>query len=233
MVEVFVNGHSLCHACLVTCVIYSLQINGEKIIMEVSTQAVDEKGSALYHDAQQIKVTDSEGYDNASEFAKTLKAYQKEVKEHFRPMKEKTKAAYQEVVSQEKARLDPAVEAEGIVKKEMNRHYVEQQRLRAIEEAKARKAAIKQEQAKKEAEKKGKPIPVFKPAPVVQTETPSVKGVSHKSIWKYEVTNEKVIPREYLTPDLVKIGKIARALKAETHIKGVRVWEEKSMAVRG
>jgi len=201
--------------------------------MEVNTLAVDEKTVALYHDAQQIVVTDNDGYNNAGEFLKQIKTLEKEVEATFAPVIAAAVNAHRESLVAKRKHLEPLQDAEKIVKDTMNVYYRDQQRLKAIEEAKIRKEALRQEKLRQEAEKKNKPVPVFKPAPVVQTETPAVKGVSHKSNWMFEITNAKIIPREYLTPDTVKIGKIARALKSEAHIKGVRIWEEKTMAVRG
>jgi len=58
---------------------------------------------------------------------------------------------------------------------------------------------------------------------------PSVKvdGFSYRSNWKFEIEDEGAIPREYLTPDVEKIGRQVRALRADCKIAGVRVIEEK------
>jgi hypothetical protein len=44
--------------------------------------------------------------------------------------------------------------------------------------------------------------------------------------WKFRVTNEKLIPREYLKADEIKIGGVVRALKGSTNIPGVEVYNE-------
>jgi hypothetical protein len=63
--------------------------------------------------------------------------------------------------------------------------------------------------------------------------TDSVQSVKTESgradvreIWRYEITDESLIPREYLTPDLSKIGMDVRGGKRE--IPGVKIFPEKS-----
>lgn len=67
-------------------------------------------------------------------------------------------------------------------------------------------------------------------APVIQTEAPKVQGMSTRDVWKWEITDPALVPREYLVVDEVKIGKVVRALKGDTTIPGVRVWAEQTLA---
>jgi hypothetical protein len=68
------------------------------------------------------------------------------------------------------------------------------------------------------------PVPAAAPA-VVRTEVGS-SGIS--KIWKFEVTDFKLLPDEYKIPDQVKIGKVVRAGVA---VPGVRAWQEESLRV--
>lgn len=86
--------------------------------------------------------------------------------------------------------------------------------------------------AAKAREKKGEPEPEAFEAPV--PEVPKAKTssgrVSTKKVWKYEVENEKKIPREYLTPDL---GKLRTAVRnGERKIAGIRIFEDTEVVVR-
>jgi len=47
-----------------------------------------------------------------------------------------------------------------------------------------------------------------------------------QKVWKFRVTNEALIPREYMTPDMVKIGGVARATKGSIQIPGVEIYSE-------
>ena len=69
-------------------------------------------------------------------------------------------------------------------------------------------------------------------APIAQAETPKVTGMATREEWLYEITDPTLVPREYLVVDEAKIGKITRALKADTNIPGVRVYSRRVLAAR-
>jgi len=60
-----------------------------------------------------------------------------------------------------------------------------------------------------------------------------IEGITPRTIWKFEITDEKLIPREYLLVDEKRIGQIVRAMKQDTVIPGVRAYAETSLAVTG
>jgi len=70
-------------------------------------------------------------------------------------------------------------------------------------------------------------------------ETAPIKaaGVSFGTKWDFKVTEAGRIPREYLVPDLAKIGQIVRALKnkemAEAQIPGITVFSSAQVSSRG
>ena len=70
-------------------------------------------------------------------------------------------------------------------------------------------------------------------APVVASKVEAVAGVSVKKVWKYEIVDEKLIPREYLIPDTVKIGKMVRAGGDTLQIPGVRIYAESNLSIGG
>ena len=59
-----------------------------------------------------------------------------------------------------------------------------------------------------------------------------VIGLSRREIWRYEVTNASIIPRQYWMLDHQKLGAVVRALKGGASIPGVRVWSEATVAAR-
>jgi hypothetical protein len=67
-------------------------------------------------------------------------------------------------------------------------------------------------------------------APVVQSEAPKVAGITIPKVWDFEITDEDLIPREYLDVSEVRIRKVVNALKGDTKIAGVRVFEKKRIA---
>lgn len=69
-------------------------------------------------------------------------------------------------------------------------------------------------------------------APVVHIEQPKVAGISSSTVWRFEIINPGLIPREYLTPDEKAIGGVVRSLKGRASIPGVRIFEETVMSAR-
>jgi hypothetical protein len=63
-------------------------------------------------------------------------------------------------------------------------------------------------------------------------EFPEVEGIQYRSIWKFEITDESLIPRDFLTPNILLISGVVQNKKGATDIPGVRVFEEKIVAVR-
>lgn len=66
-----------------------------------------------------------------------------------------------------------------------------------------------------------------------ETSVEKIDGVAKRTIWKFEVIDEKQIPREYLVVDEKRIGGVVRAMKGEVVIPGVRVYAETSLAIGG
>jgi hypothetical protein len=63
-------------------------------------------------------------------------------------------------------------------------------------------------------------------------EAPRAEGLSLRTTWEFEITDEAALPREYLKPDTTKIGQIVRALKDQAKIPGVRIFPKRSVAAR-
>ena len=59
------------------------------------------------------------------------------------------------------------------------------------------------------------------------------KGISFGSYWSYTITDEDAIPREYLKVDHEKLRAVVRALKSDTKIPGIEVWERPQVGARG
>ena len=94
---------------------------------------------------------------------------------------------------------------------ERERRFNEQRAARAVERGEHEKAA---EIAA------APPAPV----PVVAAKIPDVKGAPKREVWEFEVTDAKLLPPEYLMPDVSKIGGVVRSLKKVDPIPGVRAW---------
>ena len=67
-------------------------------------------------------------------------------------------------------------------------------------------------------------------APAVQREAPKVAGLKTREVWKFEIVDPSLLPREYLVPDEAAIRGVVNSLKDRTKIPGVRVFPDKSQA---
>lgn len=98
----------------------------------------------------------------------------------------------------------------------------------AIEASSAEEA-----QAASVAMAQAKELAVVAAEPVMHLDiAPKARGVATKEIWKFEIVDESLIPREWLVPDLVKIGTAARGAKDAIKIPGVRIYSETIVSAR-
>jgi len=197
--------------------------------------------------AQSLVVNDATSCTQALELGKACSAKIKLVEDTLGPAKRKTREAYQEVMRVMNSFIDPLEAAKKLLsgmaykwqkaEEERKRKEAEEARRLADEEAAAKRKveedarlvaaerlsnAGMKEQADEMLET---PIvveveEVAAPAPKVK-----VKGTSTQENWQFEIEDVTRIPRLYMTPDLVKIGKLVKALKGETNIDGVRVYD--------
>lgn len=57
---------------------------------------------------------------------------------------------------------------------------------------------------------------------------PKVEGAGAMvEVWKWEVADEKDVPREFLMVDTAKLGRYVTAMKGDAKVAGVRVWSER------
>ena len=209
-------------------------------INEVTTLAL-----SVPEQAKQISIKTMDDYVRAGEIMLTIKAIRKKITETFKPIKQKMDAAKQEVLDQERAADAPLKEAESILSPQIIAWNREQERLRQEEENRLREEARKQEEERRLqeailAEQHGQKeeaeaimeTPVQVAPVVVPKSVPKVSGMSIRENWKFRITNEKLIPREYLKVDEVKIGQVVRALKSATNIPGIEVYNEGTVSGR-
>jgi DNA repair exonuclease SbcCD ATPase subunit len=138
--------------------------------------------------------------------------------------------------------------AEGTIKRAMLQFQQEQEAIRRKEEARLQELARKEEERKKAAldaraekaaakgnlekaeELRQQKEEVFVPAPVVNSSVAKVAGVATKQVWKFEISDANIIPKEYMIPDMVKIGAVVRATKGTLAIPGVEIYAEETIA---
>ena len=121
--------------------------------------------------------------------------------------------AYQQ--EQERIRREAQRAADELARKE--REKLEKRAALAAAKGQEEKAATLAEQAQT----------VVAP---VQMEAPKLTGISTRTVYRFEITDPALVPREYLVVDESRIRKVVQALKSDCQIPGVRVYAEQALA---
>ena len=196
-------------------------------------------------------------YQDSAADLKIIKATAKELSETrmsiTRPLEESKKR----IIALFKKPLDVLVKAESSVKTAMVTWQSEQERIRRVEEARlieiqrketeklrikaerevARAESLKTDKAKAAALTKARELfsqaeEVTAIAPRVESSVQKVAGISTMAVWKFEIEDLDSLPREYMIPDEVYIGKIVKASKGKKAIPGVRIYSKNVISSR-
>lgn len=197
-----------------------------------------EESTALVSEIRSLaKIDSAEQYKAVAEKRALIKTMIKFHEDRFEP---RIKEARQHVENLRKdlaAFVDPLKQVYAHAGELLVLYDQEQARMRRereLEEERKRKeqeelARLANELGNKELAEEIKERVQAEPRPIIIKETPTAKetGVSFREDWKFEITDESAIPRAYLVPDQVKIGKVVRAMKQATNIPGVRAYSVK------
>lgn len=190
-------------------------------------------------------ICDALTIDAAAKFMLTAKERVKRITDRLRGPKEDARKAWKNWCDLEGELVEPyqRIEREIIkpamaqYQQEEDRKYREvQNRLRdearkREEDARLREAEALEQDGETELADAILDAPVIV-APVVVPRAEAPAGISYRDVWRFEIINDGLVPREYLAIDEKKIGGVVRALKGETRIAGVRVYAEKTVAGR-
>jgi hypothetical protein len=207
---------------------------------------VEKQALAVATKATAITIKSPEDYLSACEIAKNVSASVKRVTEFFAPMKTSAYAAWQQVIKTEKKVLDPLNKAKVHLATTIGVYQQEQERLRQQEEAKLREKARREAEDKvlataQELHAEGKTAEaeavlneqIETPTVVAPATVQDVEGVSIRERWTFRIVDENKVPREYCSPDPVKIRGMVTAQRGLTKIPGVEVFQEAKAVVRG
>jgi len=191
-----------------------------------------------------IQVTNSIEYEQARQVLLAIKDRQKLIKEKLDPIRVKAYDTYQTALNLIKEAEAPLKEAETYLKRQIGgfltseelKRKAEENRLRLIaqkEEENRRLAAALQAEAEGDTEEADAILdeePAFIPPPIVARTVETGGGIAMKTNWKFRINDASKIPREFLAPDLVKIGGYVRSMKEAAKIPGVDTWAEGNIA---
>jgi|GEM_PF-3060731 len=200
-----------------------------------------EKGTAILRGS--LEITSSNSLEIATinlNKGKTLtNLITRRVEEICRPLKDMKRQideAQREVKSHADEIIMPItkaiseVEAKILAYHKVLKEKAEVERRKQEEETRKEQERLDAERKKAEVEakEKGEDPPVFQePQIIIKTviEPPKVKGLT--TLWKYEITNEDQVPREFCSIDPGKLQAAVRAGFRE--IPGVRIFSEESI----
>lgn len=216
--------------------------------METNTQEAITEANArnLPSTVLNLKVTDGRTYQLMANGVQLLKKAEQFFEDRARPRIDEAHKHHANLLKDLKADVDPIKTARQYGNGQLSDYDTEQKRLANLEALRLQAEQRKRDDNEKMqlaelAEKAGETAlaaeildtPSTAPVVVVQKDVPKVSGLSYREDWKFEVTDHKLIPREYLMIDDSKIGKIVRALKQTTNIPGIRVFTVKVPINRG
>jgi hypothetical protein len=202
--------------------------------------------------AATLLVNDQPTLDTANGFLKNIKLLIGKIDDSFDPQIDQAHKLHKSLLAEKKKFTAPLEESERIVKRTIAGYLAEEDRKRreaeaerARIEAEARAEADKKLRAVEKAEAKGdfakaeaiaqEAVNVMEAkieaAPVVP-DAPVASGLSLRKVWKFKIKDAALLPREYLIPDEVKIGRVVRALKDDAKIPGVSVYSEDDVSSR-
>lgn len=224
----------------------SVREGGEKAMEEAMSkegQEITKTAKGMLVEWQGKEILEQGDYNQAGETIKKVKGWKKLLEDQrmslTRPLDESKKRIIQLfsqpilVLENIKKTIDQAM-FQYEHKKEMERK-AEEARLEEIAKREADRLAKRAEKAEekgqeeKAEELKQQAETMQNIAPVVAPTIEKVTGLSRKTIWKYEIVDEKLIPREYLMPNQILLGQVARATKGTLQISGIRFYEDKSV----
>jgi len=200
--------------------------------------------------AQGIQVVNSENIAQVTEIFKIGKEFEKVIKEHFAPLKKKAHESWKTLCDAETKALE-RIQPMLMLNKKIANYKYEQDRIRREQEEVRRKAEEERKRLEEEALRKAQEAEQsgndeeaekiledavnqensLEPLPEVQA-TVETSGLSMREHWVFEIIDENLIPRNFMIPDRVKIGKFVRVMKGKTEIPGVRAYNDPTLAAR-
>lgn len=203
---------------------------------------LEKKAESLHSTAMKIRVTDQPSFDRAKKGLGVLKELEAEIRNTFDPVIQKANETHKAALAARKKHLDPVQEAKGHLSRQAGAYVEEQRRIRQEAERKIREAQEAEDQrlrdlAAAQGEGPETPAPAEDndtkelPAPApIQTKPlpppPITAGLRTTTTWKFKILNQFMIPREFMTPDMQKIGALGREQKNLAKVPGVEFYSE-------
>jgi hypothetical protein len=218
-------------------------------IAKPDTTEIEESGARLRQRAAELEVRTDEDLQNGDGLLAAIKDKVDTFKPGLDKKCEEAFGLHRFLTNLRTTVLGPYVDAEKTVKQKMaDYHFAKQEKIKKENERLAREAQRKADEirAKEIADAKARkdkealealrnappPMPELKKPPVSATPPKLDNTTFREGEWDFILNDPKALPPEYLMPDLKKIEKVVKALKKETRIPGVHVFQKPPTVVR-
>lgn len=189
---------------------------------ELEIVAISTEITAIVNDAQ---------FAEAGAMVKSLAALEAAINEREAPNIAKWHAGHKAAIATRDADLLPVANERKRIKALMGSFVAARQAQERIRAAQAAEALLKAQREAAEAAQtddivaqalaaEAVSVPVAAPAALPRT------GVALRTYWHWEVTDAKLVPPQWCSPDPAKIGPVVQGLKDKCEIPGIRVWPE-------
>ena len=210
-------------------------------LIPIETEQNVKKDIALLStQAQTLIVQDEVTFAGAADFLSKVKVRIKRLDAMKEDLTRPFADALKEARNKFKMMSEPYEQMEASLKSKMNA-YIQLKEAQAQKEAYEAKLKADEENNKrileqKEAEAKGEPVKEVEMVEAAQVEAPKTQvrtesGMAYvQKRWKARITDEKIVPREFLGVDQVKVNDAIKSGVRE--IPGIEIFEESTVAVR-
>lgn len=211
-------------------------------------EALAKETEIILESYQGMVVKNNETFLSAGNELKTIKGKLSEIETLRKSMTKPLDMARKAIMEFFRVPQERLEKAEGTIKRAMLTYQQECEAVRLKEEARIQELARKEEARKKAAldaradkaaakgdlqkaeELRQQKEEVFVPVPVVASSVAKVEGVATKKVWKFRIVDEHLVPRDYMIPDLTKIGGVVRATRGTLNIPGVEAFAEETLS---
>ena len=185
-----------------------------------------------------IVVCNQQSYERAGAMLQQIAKIKKGIQAEFAEPKKKAHEAHKALTALEKRFLDFASQGEAELRNKIEHYWQAEQARIAAEEERKRIESEKQMQIAANAEAAGDTetaeiataLAAMEESTV--TAAPKAAGVSMREVWSAEIEDITKVPREYLIPDMNALNALAKAMKKESPIPGVKFVKSISSSVR-
>lgn len=208
---------------------------------EKKEKELEKKYLPVVAEAGLVLVIDSESLNCANTLLKTIKALRKEVEATFKPIKQAIDIVKATTIEQERKHDKPLAEAQSYISGQMVAYQDrEQKKAAALEKERLEKQRQKEEEEQELRDILAELNPEMSAVEVIEMTTPSapppptipavpkLSGTTFKTLWKFRIIDESLIPAEYWKVDEVLLGAAVRAMKDKANIPGIEVYSEKT-----